>query len=94
MCFVVLIGAFMPRVAIVLLWLFSGYMERAYDSFWIAALGFVFLPFTTFFYAIAYAPIAGVSGFGWFLVTIGFLLDLSNWFGGGREAQHQRASYM
>lgn len=92
MCIVVLLGAFMPRLGIFLLWLFSGYMERAFDSFWLAALGFVFLPFTTFFYAIAYAPVGGVSGFGWFLVGLGFLLDLSNWFGGSRQAATSRTA--
>ena len=34
---------------------------------------------------LAYAPIAGVSTFGWFFVAFGVLLDLANWFGGGRE---------
>jgi len=93
MCVVVAIGAFFPRVAIVLLWAFSGYMERAFESFWVAFLGWLLLPFTTLFYAIAYAPVGGVSGFGWFLVGLGFLIDLSNWFGGSRQTARQRSAY-
>jgi hypothetical protein len=41
-------------------------------------------------YALTYAPLGGVSGFGWFLVAFGFLLDLGSWFGGGREAQRRQ----
>lgn len=84
MCLIVLIGAFAPRLALFLLWIFSNQLSRAFDSFWLGFAGFVFLPFTTLFYALAYAPISGVSGFGWILVAFGVLLDLSNWFGSGR----------
>ena len=33
--------------------------------------GLIFLPYTTFFYVIAYAPIVGVSAFGWIFVAFG-----------------------
>ncbi|MEZ5170485.1 MAG: hypothetical protein R3A49_07030 [Acidimicrobiia bacterium] len=90
MCLVVLVGAFAPRFAIFLVWLFSNRMALAFDSFWIALAGFVFLPFTTLLYAIAYQPIVGVSGFGWFLVGMGFVLDIANWLGGARQRDQRR----
>jgi hypothetical protein len=90
MCFVVLIGAFLPRVALVLWWLFGDHLSVAYDSFLLAFLGFLFLPYTTLMYALAYAPFAGVTGLGWFLVVLAFLVDLSNIFGGAREGGRRR----
>jgi hypothetical protein len=53
-------------------------------------LGLVFLPYTTLFYVLAYAPITEVSGIGWFFVAFGFLLDLASWFGTGREGARRR----
>jgi hypothetical protein len=93
MCLVVLLGAFFPRVAIFIMWLFTNKLSLAFNSFWLGLAGFLFLPFTTFFYALAYAPVRGVSGIGWFFVILGFLLDLSNWFGGGRYAPGQYRRY-
>lgn len=87
MCFVVVLGAFAPRLAIFLLWVFSNRLDRVVDSFWVGLAGFAFLPFTYFLYALCHAPGKGVTGFGWFVVTLGFLLDLSNWFGSGREGR-------
>ena len=91
MCFVFLIGAFAPRFALFLTWLFSDKISQAISSNFWAFLGFLFLPYTTFFYVFAYAPIQGVSGIGWVFVILGLLLDLGNWTGGGRAAASRRA---
>ena len=72
--------------------LFTDRLSVSMDSFLVGLLGFVFLPYTTVLYALAYAPGSGVRGLGWFLVVLGFLLDLGSWFGGGREAQRRQAS--
>ena len=42
------------------------------------------MPYTTFFFVLAYAPIAGVTGIGWFLVLLGFLLDVGSYANSGR----------
>lgn len=90
MCFIILIGAFAPRVGIVLLWLFTNELTQAFESFWIGLLGFALLPFTTLLYALVYTPATGVDGFGWFLVGIGFAIDLAHWFGGARSRDQDR----
>ena len=36
-CFVVLFALISPRLALVFVWLFSNVLDRAYDSFWVAA---------------------------------------------------------
>lgn len=50
-CLILLIGLAFPRVAIVILFFFSTFLERAYHSLLLLALGFVFLPLTTIVYA-------------------------------------------
>jgi hypothetical protein len=92
-CLLALGGLAVPRVALALMWLFDLLDDRlsmAFDSFVLGFLGFLLLPYTTLFYALAYAPIGGVSGFGWFLVILGFLMDLSS-YTGGEYSRRQRA---
>lgn len=91
MCLIVLAAWLSPRFAIFLLWLFTDQMRLSMDSFWMGLAGFVLLPWTTLAYALCYAPIGGVGGFGWFLVILGFVVDLMSWFGGGSEARARQA---
>ena len=45
MCCVLALLAFVgPRVVLFLLWLFTDYLSRAFDSLLIPLLGFLFLP--------------------------------------------------
>ena len=50
-CFMLLFGLAFPRFAIVMLFLFTGFLQRAYHSLLLVALGFLFLPLTTIVYA-------------------------------------------
>ena len=56
-------------------------MTVAFNSFWIGLLGFFLLPWTTLAWAWMYAPVRGVTGFGWFFVILGFVVDLSTYAG-------------
>lgn len=81
----VLLGSAFPRIALLITWLFSDRIEIAFDDQWLLPLaGLLFLPYTTFFFVLAYAPIGGVSAIGWFFVAFGFLLDLGSYFGTNR----------
>ena len=79
-----------PRFALFLTWIFTNYVDRAFDSFLIPLLGLIFLPWTTLFYVFAYAPVSGVTGIGWFFVALGFFFDITAYTGGTR-AQRRRA---
>ena len=85
-CLIALFALIGPRVALIFTWIFSGMIGRAIDSFWVALLGFIFLPWTTLAYVVFYdvGPGLEVSGFEWFLVGLAFLVDLASWFGGQR----------
>jgi hypothetical protein len=93
-CIVVLAAALSPRLAIFLLWLFdNARMDAAFNSFWVPLIGFFFLPWTTLAWAVAYAPVRGVSGFGWFLVIFAFVVDVTTYTGGARARQQRAAAY-
>jgi hypothetical protein len=90
MCLIALIGFALPRFALFLMWIFSDRLSIAFDSFVLGFVGFLLLPYTTFFYALAYNPIDGVTGFGWFVVVFGFIVDITTHTGGGRAARERR----
>jgi hypothetical protein len=82
-CLLALLGAVSPRLALVLVWLLTNLVDRAFTSFAVPLLGLIFLPFTTLFYVLAYRPGVGLSGLGWAVVVIGVLLDLGEYGSGG-----------
>ena len=91
-CIIAMIGMAAPRFAIFLLWLFSDRMSIAFNGFIEAFVGFLFLPFTTLFFALVYAPVDKVSGFGWIIVGFGLLLDISSYASGAKGRRDQMAS--
>jgi len=50
-CLLLIILLAFPRIALVLLFLFSNYLQRAYHGLILPLLGFLFLPLTTLAYA-------------------------------------------
>jgi len=90
-CIFALVAAFSARCALFLLWLFTDRLTIAFRSGWEGVLGFIFLPYTTLFYALVYAPGKGVDAFGWVIVGLGVLIDLSSTFFGSRaRRRHDR----
>jgi len=84
-CLVALVAAISPRLALVLVWLLTPEVDQAFPGGVVAPLlGLVFLPLTTLAYAIAYAPVVGVRGWGWALVVLGLLSDLGTYGGAQR----------
>jgi CDP-diglyceride synthetase len=81
-CLLVLVAAISPRLALVLVWIFTNLVDRAFEGFLLPLLGLVFLPFTTLIYVLAYSPLTGVSGWGWFFVILAVLVDLGSYGGG------------
>ena len=84
-CLIALLALLSPRLAIFCVWLTTDRMRLAFTSGLVAVAGFLFLPWTTLAWAVAYEPLRGVKGFGWFLVGLGVLLDMSSYLNGGRR---------
>jgi hypothetical protein len=83
-CLIALVSLFSIRLALLLVWIFTVFVDRAFDTFIIPLLGFVFLPATTLVYALVYDPVVGVAGFEWFWVALAFLVDLGSLGGAAR----------
>lgn len=89
-CLVVLASVISPRLALFLLWLFTDRLALAFDSFLLGFAGFLFLPWTALAWAIATSPTEGVTGFGWLLTILAFLVDLGSYTSGARAQGGRR----
>lgn len=85
MCGCFLIGMFFPRIALVLMWLFTDVIGRAFPNLVVPILGIIFLPMTTLLYALVFWWQGGVYGLWWIAVVIGLLIDLGSYGAGGRS---------
>ena len=77
-CIVLLLALIAPRLAIVLLWLFSHWFQGIYPSVVVPIIGFIFLPTTLLWYTGVQHWFAGRWTF-WPIVglVIALLIDLS-----------------
>ncbi len=89
-CIFALIAAISARFALFLVWLFTDRLTIAFRSGWEGVIGFIFLPYTTLFYALVYAPVKGVDTFGWIIVACGVLLDIGSHLFGSRAERRRR----
>jgi hypothetical protein len=89
-CLVVLLSMVSARLALLFVWIFTTLVDRAFDNFFVPLVGLLFLPWTTLVYVLVYAPVRGVNPFGWFLVALAVIADVSSW---GRSRVEQRARY-
>lgn len=81
-CLLGAVGAFVPRLVLLFVWIFTSLVDRAFDT-WIAPLvGLLVLPYTTLAYVLLYQPDVGVTGFGWVLVVAALFVDIAHWSGG------------
>jgi hypothetical protein len=83
-CLLALLALITPRVIIIILFLFTGYLHAGYAGvpvIW-PILGFFFLPLTTLAYAFAINTHGSVSDLYLVLVIVAILIDIGS-FGGG-----------
>lgn len=87
-CLLILLALAAPRVVLLIVWLTTNVVERAYGSFIVPLLGLLLLPLTTLAYALVFQPNVGVTGFGWFWVILALIVDLGT-YGGSRDFSRQ-----
>jgi hypothetical protein len=89
-CLLALLAGFAPRVALVLIWIFTNLVDRAFNGFLVPLLGLILFPYATLFYVLVY-QVSGLSGWGWAFVVLGFIFDLGHWAGGGVTGRQRYA---
>jgi hypothetical protein len=83
-CLLAILAIAFPRVAIILLWLFTNFFTGVYHGIIVPVLGFVFLPLTMIVYAYIqnrHLPLGAVQLVFLFLAVV---IDLGLIGGGGR----------
>jgi hypothetical protein len=86
-CIVFVLLAAFPRVALVLAFLFTNMLQRAYHGLLLPLLGFIFLPLTTLVYAWEVTSGYPTSGIYLLALLIAAIIDVGG-VGGG--AYHRR----
>jgi len=86
---VVLVLAF-PRVILVLMFLLSNYLQRAYHDLILPIIGFIFLPLTTIAYAWMVNNRMALEGINLLILVVAVIIDLGG-LGGGEW--HRRRRY-
>ena len=75
-CILILLAFAFPRVVLVLLFLFTSFLERAYHGLIIPILGFILLPLTTIVYAWMVNSGYPTSGPYLLILLIAVIIDL------------------
>ena len=82
-CIFVLIAALSPRLAVVLMWIFTPWVDRAFGPVIWPILGLIFLPITLLLYVILWnTGGVGVTGWEWLFVILAFFAELASYAGG------------
>ena len=82
-CLLALLAVAFPRIAIVLLWLFTNFFTGVYNNLVIPILGFLFLPLTLIVYTYLQRSHPGALGTqGLIFIFIAVIIDLGL-IGGG-----------
>lgn len=81
-CILLLLVLAFPRVILVLMFLMSNYLQRAYHNLLIPVLGFIFLPLTTIVYAWEVNSHMPLTGVNILLIVIAAIIDVGG-LGGG-----------
>ena len=88
-CFLGCLAIFFPRVVLVLIWLFSDYLQHAYQTRLWPFLGFLFMPVTTLAYALAINGDGRLDGIYLVIFVVAVLIDLGL-IGGGAHSTRRR----
>ena len=92
-CLLLILLLIFPRVALVILFFFSHYLQHAYHNLLLPLLGFIFLPLTTLVYAWMVNSgqwVQPVSAINLVVLVVAVVIDLGG-IGGGEY--HRRSSW-
>jgi hypothetical protein len=88
-CLLVIVLLAFPRLVLLLMFLTSNYLQRAYHDLLIPILGFVFLPLTTIVYAWLTNNHMPLEGINLLYLIIAVIVDVGG-LGGGESHRRSR----
>jgi hypothetical protein len=85
--------ALFARLALLVVWLSTPLVNRAFHGGWLLPLlGLILLPITALTYVLVYAISGSLTGWGWLWVVLAFLLDLAAHSFPARSAARARST--
>jgi len=90
-CLLLILFVAFPRIALVLLFLLSNYLQRAYHGLLLPLLGFIFLPLTTLAYSWMVNSNFPIAGLNLLILIIAVVIDVGS-LGGGEYHRRRRWS--
>ncbi|HLF61281.1 MAG TPA: hypothetical protein VI980_08900 [Acidimicrobiia bacterium] len=89
MCFLVILLAISPRLAMVGIWLMTDWEDRAFNGSLIPILGIIFLPWTTVCWTIGYV-LSGDGAVPWGIMglIIGVFADVMSYAGSAKPVRN------
>jgi hypothetical protein len=88
-CLLVLLLLAFPRLALILMYLTSNYLQRAYHDLLVPLLGFIFLPLTTIVYAWLTNNHMPLEGINLFYIILAVVIDVGG-LGSGESHRRRR----
>ena len=73
-----------PRDALGFIWIFTSFVDRAFDAVVLPILGIIFLPWTTLLYVLWYDA-DGIHPIGWVFIAFAFIGDISSYTASARS---------
>ncbi len=88
-CLLLILVLAFPRLVLVLMFLFSNYLDRAYHGLLLPILGFLFLPLTTVVYAWMTNTGRPLEGVNLLILIVAVIIDAGG-LGGGEYHRRRR----
>lgn len=88
-CLLLILVLAFPRAVLVVMFLFTHYLERAYHGLILPVLGFLFLPLTTLAYAWIHNTHRAIEGVNLIILIAAVIIDMGG-LGGGEWHRRRR----
>jgi phosphoglycerol transferase MdoB-like AlkP superfamily enzyme len=88
-CLILILFVAFPRIALILIFFFSNYLQHAYHNLLVPLIGFIFLPLTTLAYAWMVNSGQPVTGINLIILIVAVIIDIGG-IGGGEYHRRNR----
>lgn len=89
--FLILLGI-SPRLGVIAIWLFTDWIDRAFNGWILPLVGVILLPWTTALYTVGYIIGDAAAPWGILGIFIGLFLDIAIHAGSAAEGRRRYAS--
>ena len=89
-------AAAFPRVGLLIIWIFTDWVDKAFKGNWFwPLLGIIFLPLTTLMYVLVdiSTPGSNIHFGGWLLIGLAAVYDVMHWVQIGANRENSVALY-